>query len=55
MASFILRRIEEEMGPDFWPRVKAKAALQQRPIKRIVLELIRAWLDDTRSVPPSRR
>lgn len=40
MASFILRDID----PDFWRKVKAKAALEGVTVKAAILALLEAWV-----------
>lgn len=40
-ASYIIRKIDQ----DFWNRVKSKAALQQKQIRVVIIELLNIWLE----------
>lgn len=41
MPSFMLRQID----PDLWRRVKARAALEGRTVRSVLLDLITAYAD----------
>jgi hypothetical protein len=40
MQTFLLRDID----PDFWAKVKSKAALERRPVKAVIYALLKEWL-----------
>lgn len=42
MASYIIRKLDELD----WPAIKAKAALEQQPIDKVIKRLLRDWLSD---------
>ena len=35
-----------EIHPDLWRKVKIKCAAEDRPIKRVILELLQAWVNE---------
>lgn len=44
MASYILRDID----PDLWKRVKAKAALSEVTLKKLVEQLLMDWVKENK-------
>jgi hypothetical protein len=51
VPSFILRRID----PEFWARVKHKAALEGRTVKTLIYDLLHAWLTPPKQQSVSHR
>ena len=45
MPTYIIRKIDQ----DFWNRVKSKAALEQKPLRGLILELLADYIKDKRS------